>query len=132
MKESSLSRYNKIKPSSFRAKEKEINAHIPTPTDEDYKVGSIDRYFVQKSNDKGAPIYEVTSYDYAKIIRNSFYSGVVCKWRITGPLQPIYDDYSNVRDKGVLESNRISISLHKSIIPNLKLYLSNLRQFYKS
>jgi hypothetical protein len=28
-----------------------INAHIPTPTEFDYKRGFIERYFVQKVND---------------------------------------------------------------------------------
>jgi len=132
MSEHNLNRYNQIKPSSFRTKERTISAFIPNPTEADYKKGFLNRYFVQKRNDKGAPIYEVTSYDYAKITKNSFYGGVIMKWRITGPLRPVYDDKSNVKDKGVLESNRISISLHKEKIPNLKLYLSNLKQFWKS
>lgn len=130
--ESNINRYNRIKSSSFRAKERKITAFLPTPTDADYKKGYLDRYFVQKLNDKGAPIYEVSSFDFAKTTRNSFYGGIVMKWRISGPLQPEYRDDSSIKDKGVLESNRISISLHKDRIPNLKLYLSNLRQFYKS
>ena len=130
--ESNINRYNKIKSSSFRVKERKVTAFIPSPTDSDYKKGYIDRYFVQKRNDKGAPIYEVSSYDYAKTTRNSFYGGVIMKWRISGPLQPVYNADSSVKDKGVLESNKNSILLHKQQIPNLKLYLSNLRQFYKS
>ena len=40
--------------------------------------------------------------------------------------------YGSIVDKSVSESNRISINLQSKKIPNLKLYLPNLLQFYKS
>ena len=127
-----LKRYDEIRNPSFRIREKKVSAFIPSPTEGDYKTGFITRYIIQKQNDKGAPIYEVNSQEYAKLIRNTFFGGVVLKWRISGPLRPIYDGESNEKDKGILESNRISIQLHRDKIPNLKMYLGNLRQFYKN
>ena len=48
----SIDRYNKINnnfvTSNFN--QIKINAFIPNPSDNDYKNGYIDRYFIQKAN----------------------------------------------------------------------------------
>ena len=111
---------------------KQIKAFIPTPNEDDYKRGYLQRYFVQKSNEKGSPIFEVKSSDVSLYRRNSYYVTGALKWRISGPKEIQYDNVGNIKDKGVLESNRISISLLRDEIPNLKFYLPNLIQFYKS
>ena len=123
-------RYQKLnkKPPKFN---KQIKAFIPTPKEDDYKRGYLQRYFIQKSNDKSAPIFEVKSTDVSLYRKNPYYSTGTLKWRISGPKETQYDNVGNIKDKGVLESNRISISLLKNEIPNLKFYLPNLIQFYK-
>ena len=71
-------------------------------------------------------------------VTHTYYNGipqfitVQLKWRISGPKTPQYDSKGIVIDKSVSESNRISIKLNAHTIPNLKLYLPNLLQFYKS
>jgi|TARA_R110000851_G_scaffold304873_1_gene462804 hypothetical protein len=125
-----IQRYNKIKKSSTHSTYK-ISTDIPKPTDRDYTIGFVRRYFIQKVNDKGAPIFELngTNYDYA--LDDPIYTGVIIKWRISGPLETKYNDVGIVIDKSVSDSNRIAIQLKSNIIPNLKLYLPNLLQFYK-
>ena len=125
----SKNRYNSInkKPDSAI----KINTHIPTPTEKDYKRGYINRYFIQKTNDKGAPIYEVKSTSLGTYSRSAFYTTCSLKWRLKGPNETKYNDRGDITDKSVSESNRIAIKLVSHKIPNLKLYLPNLLQFYK-
>ena len=125
-----IKRYKQIS-TNFDRVTTRIEAHIPKPNDSDYKRGYITRYFVQASNDSTSPIYEVSSQKYVSYTRSSNFRGVIIRWRISGSIEPIYNDSGNVADKGVNQSNSIAISLVYDKIPNLKLYLPNLLQFYK-
>lgn len=96
-----------------------INAHIPTPTEFDYKRGFIERYFVQKVNDSNSFIYEVDSKSYENVANSSFYRYIKLKWKISG-------DADKAR-----ESNKTSIRLVSSDMKSLILYLPNYLQFHK-
>lgn len=113
-------------------KEEVIKTHIPSPTENDYSKGFILRCFVQKTNDKGSPIYEISFKNSGKYKVNPLYTVAELKWRIRGPMDTQYNTTGNITDKSVSESNRIAIKLVSHLIPNLKLYLPNLLQFYKS
>ncbi len=125
-----INRYKKISKNTTRVRF-DIDAHIPVPTEKDYNRGFIKRYFVQKTNDKGSPIYEVTKAKFGQYTKKPYYVGVSLRWRVVGPIEQRYDSTGNVVDKAVSESNRIAIKLVSDKIPNLKLYLPNLLQFYK-
>jgi hypothetical protein len=126
----SIKRYNQIVKQTPR--DIKILTFIPSPSDIDYRRGFIKRYFVQKTNDKGSPIYEISKRDINKYKTNPLYTSVDLRWRIKGPKETQYDDEGNVSDKAVSESNRVAIRLVADKIPNLKLYLPNLLQFYKN
>lgn len=103
---------------------------IPNPSDEDYSLGFIYRYFVQKANDNNSFIYEVSDEDYQKYLKNPFWKTLKIKWRIAGPTQSMYNDGS-LYDMGVQNSNKASLSFVSSDFKNISLYLPNLLQFYK-
>lgn len=126
-----INQYKKLRKPDLLAGPVKVKAFLPSPTDSDYNRGYIIRYFVRKSNDSSSPIYEVSSDTYNFISNNSFYIGERLKWRISGTPNAIYDKNEKIVDKGVIESNRISIKLASEKIKNLKLYLPNLLQFYK-
>ena len=128
---SNLDAYNKLKKKSFFNLREKVRTSIPTPTEIDYKRGWIQRFFVQKTNDKGSPIYEVDSAQYSLLGSRPIFTLVSIRWRISGPKDAQYDSKGNVMDKGVKESNRIAINLVADKIPNLKMYLPNLIQFHK-
>jgi hypothetical protein len=128
--DSNFKRYNQIVKRT--PKEVSISAYLPVLKDVDYRRGFVKRYFIQKTNDKGSPIYEISKRDRNRFITNSLYTIVELKWRIKGPMETQYDSVGNITDKAVSESNRISIKLVSHLIPTLKLYLPNLLQFYKS
>lgn len=125
-----IKRYKQIS-TNFDRVTTRVEAYIPKPNDNDYKRGYITRYFVQASNDVTSPIYEVSSQKYVSYTRSSNFRGVIIRWRISGPLEPIYTDSGTTNDKGVRQSNAVAISLNYDKMPNLKLYLPNLLQFYK-
>lgn len=125
-----INRYKQIAKNKPRVRY-DIDTHIPMPSDKDYKRGYIKRYFVQKVNDKGSPIYEVLSKTRNYYATKAQFITTQLKWRISGPIEQTYDSTGNIVDKAVSESNRIAIKLVSDKIPNLKLYLPNLLQFYK-
>jgi len=126
----SKKKYNNIR-TSILSHPKRIDTFVPNPTDDDYRKGYITRYFIQKTNDVESPIYEVASNNFGKYSRNHSYKGVSLRWRIRGPLEMVFNDRSEITDKGVKESNRIAIHIASDKIRNLKLYLPHLLQFYK-
>lgn len=97
----------------------EIKTFVPNPTNEDYQNGFIVRNFVQKANDKNAPIFEINENIISIIQTDALHSIKSIKWRIKGSPQEIMD------------SNKKSIDTASDVIPNLKLYLPNLLQFAK-
>lgn len=125
-----IQRYRRIQTSeSSGTTNIKIFTHVPTPTESDYQIGFIRRYFVQKENDKLSPIFEVSLPEYEKMITKPLYIGVFVKWRISGPISELESD--SVIDIGVRESNRIAISLVSDKMPDLVNYLPNLLQFHK-
>jgi hypothetical protein len=111
---------------------KVIDSFVPTPNNKDYKRGYITRFFIQKSNDKKSPIHEVSSQNFRKYSTSKLYRGVNLKWRIKGPLKMMFNENSTISDIGVSESNKKAIDLVSNSMPDLKLYLVHLLQFYKS
>lgn len=128
--ESNFKRYNKIVKQS--PKDIKVIAYLPELKDVDFRRGYVVRYFIQKTNDKGSPIYEISKKDKNRFITNPLYTIVDLKWRLKGPKETQYDEIGNITDKAVSESNRIAIKLVSHLLPTLKLYLPNLLQFYKS
>ena len=126
-----INRYNQIANGIAEFRDEDIDVFFPNPKESDYNVGYINRFFIQKANDKGSPIFEVNSIEFKKVKKNKLLDGVSLRWRIKGELEPTYDEKGNMIDKAVSESNRLAIKRHNSVMPNLKLYLPNLLQFYK-
>lgn len=115
----SVDRYTEIKAVPIMFNNIKVIAHIPTPTDADYKKGYIVRHFVQKANDESAPIFEIKKQGLTKFNSNPFYLTTSLDWRLTGTPEEIKT------------SNSISIKLASEKLPKIQLYLPNLLQFYK-
>jgi hypothetical protein len=125
-----IERYNSLNKKPPKSTNR-VKAYIPTLKEDDYNRGYVRRYFVQKTNDNLSPIYEINPDNVGVYDRNSYYKLVSIIWRIRGPKETEYNNDGTIKNKSVSESNRISISLVDKEMPNLKLYLPNLIQFYK-
>jgi hypothetical protein len=96
-----------------------IKTTVPLPTENDYKIGYIQRYFIQKRNDEQSYIYEVTKQYFSDILDNPFFKGVTLKWKISGIAEE------------VRQMNRKSLSYASKDMKPLPLYLPNHLQFHK-
>jgi hypothetical protein len=115
-----IRRYNRILEDDINDfKIGRIKTVVPLPIETDYKIGYIQRYFIQKRNDEGSYIYEVTKQYFSDILDNPFFKGVTLKWKILGNIEE------------VKEMNRKSVSYASKDMKNLSLYLPNHLQFHK-
>lgn len=96
-----------------------IKTHIPLPTEGDYKVGYIQRYFGQKVNDVGSPVYELNERQFDNLSQSPFYKVIELDWKISG------------KREEVQEMNRKSIRFVTSEMKSIGLYLPNHLQFHK-
>ena len=105
---------------------------VPSPTEDDYKLGFIRRYFTQKVNDSNGHIFEINEEVYSEYSNSPFWKVIDLKWRIVGPQNTTYKNDGNIDDIGVLNSNKNSIGKASFSLKNIGLYLPNLLQFYKN
>lgn len=114
-----LDRYNEIQTDNNTLDSIDITTSIPKPKKINFTRGYITRYFIQKSNDTSAPIYEVSADNVTSYANNPLYVTVSLDWRLTG-------EKSEIK-----KSNQISIRLASKVIPKIGLYLPNLLQFHQ-
>lgn len=97
-----------------------VTTFVPKPNEVDYKRGYLTRYFVQRTNDQSAPIYEVKRQSLGKYKGNPFYKIVSLDWKIAGEVEDI--KYSNSQ----------SLTIASEEMPNIIYQLPNLLQLRKN
>lgn len=60
------------------------------PTESDYEIGEITRYFTQVANDETKPIFEISAKDFGN--QNSLYRYTEFQWRISGTKEEVARD----------------------------------------
>lgn len=108
-----------------------LNEFFPSPSDEDYRKGFINRFFAQRTNDKNSPVFEIDTKTFTRISQQPDYTTVVIRWRISGSLEKQFDNDNNIIDFGVKESNKRALKLNYQVMPGLKYRIVNYLQFYK-
>ena len=76
------------------------------PTDSDYRIGEITRYFTRMANDISKPILEISKEDFST--KNSLYKYTSFQWRISGTKEEVSRD--NRRTIRRLEKDYTGIS----------------------
>jgi len=106
---------------------------VPNPTNEDYNAGFIRRYFVRRSNDVAGHIFEISEESYSAYVNNEspYWIAETIKWRISGPIEKTFKPDGNVADIGVKSSNKAALGIASAKLPNIRLYIPNLLQFYR-
>ena len=92
------------------------------PSDSDYRIGEIKRYYAQIANDTSKPIFEVSKEDYEN--QNDLYRYTQFKWRISGTKKEVSRD--NQRTINSLESEYPNIS---RTLPPLSLWKPKRNSF---
>ena len=123
--------YKDLKDSGSFAVVQTPETFLPSPSDQDYADGKINRYFVQKANDKRAPVFEISESLFDELNPNPFWAKVQLDWRIKGDLEPVFNENGKLIDVGVRNFNLNQIAKFQKTIPPLRSYLINPTQFYK-
>ena len=77
----------------FPTRQKYPKITLPNPSESDYTIGSITRYFTQKANNPNADIFEVSKADFDN--QNSLYKYTDFQWRISGKKEEVTRDNQN-------------------------------------
>jgi hypothetical protein len=104
---------------------------VPVPTSNDYESSFIERYFIQKANDIHGFVYEIDINEFTSIKSNPYWLSIIISWRISGPLDSVYNNDGMLIDKGVINSNKATLATASAKLKNIGLYLPNVLQFHK-
>ena len=63
---------------------------LTNPSESDYRIGSITRYFTQKGNNKNSDIFEISKKDFED--KNNLYKYTSGRWRISGKREEVIRD----------------------------------------
>ena len=90
------------------------------PSDSDYRVGTITRYFAQKANNTEDDLFEISEEDSQNT--NPLFRYLSFEWRISGTRQEVFRDNQRTIDSLIqevgnktLENKRCKCEIHKSI-----------------
>lgn len=122
---------NSIQPSTFVLP----NPFYPSPKEEDYKRGYLQRYFLKRRNADYTTIREISQDDYTNFTLNtdlgaSLYVGVILNWKITGPINNDYSD-KNFPKPGIIETNQKLVKLKEGVMPGFSNFFKDYKQFAK-
>ena len=92
------------------------------PSDSDYRIGEITRYFTQVANDKTKPIFEISAKDFGN--QNSLYRYTDFLWRISGTKEEVNRD--NQRTINGLKKDYPDIN---RVLPALSLWKPKRNSF---
>lgn len=123
--------YSNLKDSSSFTTIQTPETFLPNPSEQDYIDKKINRYFIQKSNDKKSPVFEISEDLFNELNQNPYWTKVQLEWKIQGELEPVFNEKGKLIDMGVKNFNLNEISKFQKAIPTLKSYLINSLQFYK-
>tara|TARA_Y100000389_G_C17201996_1_gene384144 strand:+ start:32 stop:460 length:429 start_codon:yes stop_codon:yes gene_type:complete len=99
-------------------------------TEEDYESEYITRYFVKKSNDLNAILFEVGLEQFKTFTTSPFYSSVELRWKIAGGLSSIHE--KNIKSTiGVVEHNSDVLDRVEISFRGIKNKIPSVTQFYK-
>jgi hypothetical protein len=98
----------------------------PIPTENDYKLGEFQRYFIKKSNE--TKFIEISLEDYRKFVNRDtdvmfeLYTPIQISWILTGEKEQVYQTNQNIVAKAEREQN----------LPGFTQYFKDrFTQFYK-
>lgn len=105
----------------------------PKVTDENITSGILNRYIVQRRNDKNV-IIEVSEKEFNTLpqlnvgLNNVLYKGVIVPWKIKGPIYDITEN-GKIVTSGISDTNNRTLIRLNYQYPGIRQYLSDLTEF---
>jgi len=112
----------------------QFKPYVPEPSQKDYDLGEIRRYFAQQANNKNGEIFELSKQDFEAAKLSALYLEVSLRWKISGPSASSYKivDGKKMRERtGVVEANTTAVKQATKEMPALALKLSNPYQLWR-
>lgn len=106
-------------------------AFTPKPSDKDYELGEITRYFAQQTNQANGEITEISTQTYNTLQGVSLFRTVSLRWRISGPSTDAQDFAGRIVRPGIERANKAAISSAAKVIPNIGSKLTNVFQLWR-
>ena len=108
--ESIFSQYSSIKSSTRKKYPKKTTI---LPTESEYRIGTVTRYFAQKVNNPFSDIFEVSDEDFED--QNNLFRYIEFEWRLTGTKEEVIRD--NLRTINTISRPRGNEGLRKKLYP---------------
>ena len=86
---------------------------LPNPTEADYRIGKITRYFTQKANNLFDEIFEISKEDYDN--QNNLFRYVEFSWRISGTKFEVLRE--NINTLNIIQKTRGNFNITRQIWP---------------
>ena len=107
---------------------------VPTPSQKDFDLGEIQRYFAQQANQKTAEIFELSEQDFAAARLSPLYLAVSLRWKISGPADSSRTVLGGkpIRERtGIVDANTTAVKQASQKMPALAQKLSNPFQLWR-
>jgi hypothetical protein len=100
----------------------------------DYDAGYATRFFVEKAFGTNRYPMEIDylqsqKYNKPKSINGGLYNLVAINWKLTGPLNNVFDKKGMLLELGIYEHNALQVENAAQIIPNISYAIKNYIQF---
>lgn len=92
------------------------------PTEKDYKIGYMTRYFLRQVNNFQSKILEVNKAEFNKFKNESFYIKLDIRWKITGKLEDVADTNLNIINEAEKNFKGIKTLLENKLIEYSRLW----------
>jgi len=102
--------------------------YTPKPSEKDYDLGEIRRYFTQQANNKNSEIFELSKQDFETAKLSPLYLAVSLRWKISGPATSVRKEVGGkmIRERtGIVEANTTAVKQASKKMPALTQKLSN-------
>ena len=100
----------------------------------DYDAGYVTRFFVEKAFGSNRYPMEIDylqsqRYNKPKSINGGLYNLVAINWKITGPLNNVYNNRGLILELGIYEHNALQVERAAQTIPNINYTIKNYIEF---
>ena len=102
---------------------------VPIPKETDYETGFMSRYYCQKINDLKGFVFEIDNSTYKELQDNPFWKTAILRWRLTGPIEPVYSELGEL-EKAIISAEN-AVALGGPLLERSKETLLEIRQKVK-
>jgi hypothetical protein len=108
-----------------------VEPFIPRPSEKDFDLGEIQRYFAQQTNQKTGEITEISRQNFSALQGSSIYTTVSLRWKIAGPSEDTLDAKGARILPGVATANNAATGSAAKTMPSIRNKLTNPFQLWR-